>query len=89
MHTLFAILGGCVLLGVFALLGKLWGGHVSGIVVAAKVFVPVWLVVSLVNIWVGVTKAGYGVAQELPILFLVFGVPASVAIITSWQLAKA
>jgi len=57
--------------------------------VAAKAFVPLWLVVSLVNLWVGVTKAGYTVAQELPILAVVFAVPTALAVVVAWQLAKA
>lgn len=55
---------------------------------AAKVFVPVWLVVSLVNMWIGVTRAGYTVAQELPILLVVFAVPAVIAAFAVWQLEK-
>lgn len=88
MHMLFVITGGVLLLGVFALFGKLWGGDVAGIAAAAKVFVPVWLVVALVNMWVGVTKAGYSVAQEMPILLVVFTVPAVVAVLVAWQLAR-
>ncbi len=88
MHMLLVIIGGVVLLGVFALFGKLWGGDVAGIATAAKVFVPVWLAVALVNMWVGVTRAGYTVTQELPILLLVFAVPAALAAIVAWQLAK-
>ena len=38
-----------------------------------------WLVVSLVNMWVGVTKAGYSVREEFPILLIVFLVPALLA----------
>lgn len=85
MHMLLVITGGVLLLGVFALFGKLWGGDVAGIATAAKIFVPVWLVVALANMWVGVTKAGYTFAQELPILLAVFLAPAIVAGITTWQ----
>ncbi len=88
MHMLLVIIGGVVLLGVFALFGKLWGGDVSGIATAAKAFVPVWLAVALVNMGVGVARAGYTVAQELPILLVVFAVPAALAAIVAWQLAK-
>lgn len=88
MHMLLVIVGGIVLSGVFALFGKLWGGDVAGLVTGAKFFIPVWLGVSLVNMWVGVTKAGYTVAQELPILLVVFAVPAALAAILAWQLAK-
>jgi len=88
MHMLLVMLGGAILLGVFALFGKLWGGDVAGVALGAKVFVPVWLLIALTNMWVGVTKAGYSVAQELPILFVVAAVPTAIATLMAWQLTK-
>jgi hypothetical protein len=88
MHMLLVIAGGVILLGVFALFGKLWGADVAGIAAGARLFIPVWLVVAIANMWVGVTKAGYTVAQELPILAVVFIVPAILAAALAWQLAK-
>ncbi|WP_374889432.1 hypothetical protein [Ensifer soli] len=88
MHMLQVILAGLLLLAVFALFGRLWGGDAAAVSVAAKAFVPLWLVLSLVNLWVGVTKAGYTVTQELPILLVVFAVPAAVAALAAWQLAR-
>ena len=88
MHMLSVIGGGFLLLAVFGLFGRLWGGDVAGVAAGAKVFIPVWLAVSLVNMWIGVAKAGYTVLQELPILFVVFAVPAAVAAAAAWQLSK-
>ncbi len=88
MHMLQVILGGAVLLGVFALFGKLWGDDVAGIASGARAFIPVWLAIALVNMWVGVTKAGYTVTQELPILLVVFLVPSALAALVAWQLTK-
>lgn len=88
MHMLLVIVGGIVLLGVFSLFGKLWGGDVTGIAAGAKLFIPVWLAVALVNMWVGVTKAGYTVVQELPILLVVLAVPAALAAALAWQLTR-
>ncbi|MGE0765585.1 MAG: hypothetical protein AB7L90_03905 [Hyphomicrobiaceae bacterium] len=82
------IVGGLVLLGVFALFGKLWGGDAARAALAAKVFMPAWLLVAVVNMWVGVTKAGYTVQQETPILFIVFAVPAAAAGLAIWHLTK-
>ena len=59
MHMLMVIVGGAVLLGVFLLFGKLWGGEAAALAWAAKVFIPVWLVVFIANLWVGVSHAGY------------------------------
>jgi len=88
MHILLVIVGGVVLLGVFALFGRLWGGDAAGAAMGARASVPVWLIVALVNMWAGIAKAGYTVAQELPILFVVFIVPAEIAAFTARQLAK-
>ncbi|WP_442583929.1 hypothetical protein ACSBOB_00275 [Mesorhizobium sp. ASY16-5R] len=85
---LLVIVGGAVLLGVFALFGKLWGGDIAGIAAGAKLFIPVWLAVASVKMWVGVTKAGYTVAQELPVLLLVLAVPCALAALVAWQLAR-
>ncbi|WP_250634311.1 hypothetical protein [Pinirhizobacter soli] len=82
------ICGGIVLLGLFMLFGKLWGGTTLDLVLAAKVFIPIWLIVSVTNLWVGVTKAGYSVRDELPILLIVFAVPTVAAAIAIWRLAR-
>jgi len=89
MHVAMVIGGGLVLLGLFVLFGWLWGASAAGMALAAKVFVPAWLAISLINMWVGVTHAGYTVRQEAPILVLVFLLPAVVAGIVAWQLSRA
>ncbi|MCD2165269.1 hypothetical protein [Comamonas koreensis] len=89
MHMLLVMLTGLLLLAVFALLGKLWGADADSIMLAAKYFIPVWLGVALVNMWVGVHKAGYTVAQELPILLVNFAVPAALALGLVWWLGRA
>lgn len=88
MHMIMVIGGGFVLLGLFMLFGKLWGGAAPDLGLAAKLFVPVWLIVSLTNLWVGVTKAGYSVRDELPILLVIFAVPAAAAAVVIWRLAR-
>jgi hypothetical protein len=35
--------------------------------------------------WIGVAKAGYSVAEELPIFALIFILPAAAAIIVKWK----
>jgi hypothetical protein len=39
------------------------------------------------NLWVGVSHAGYSVREELPILLLLFAVPAAVALLVRWKFA--
>jgi hypothetical protein len=89
MHVALVILGGIVLLGLFILFGWLWGASPAAMALAARVFLPVWLLVALVNMWVGVQHAGYSVREELPILFVVFLVPAVIAGFAAWRLARA
>lgn len=88
MHMILVIAGGIVLLCLFTLFGKLWGGSTSDLRLAAKLFVPIWLAISLVNMWIGVTKAGYSVREELPILGIVFAIPAIVAAVAIWRLSR-
>jgi len=89
MHALMIITVGLGVLGIFCIFGKARAG-LPGVVRAAKVFLPVWLVASLINLSVGVLKAGYTVAQELPILLAVFGTPALAALlILRWAQPKA
>jgi hypothetical protein len=55
---------------------------------AAKIFIPVWLAIAIVNLWVGVSKAGYTLREELPILLIVFALPAAAAAFASWHFSR-
>jgi hypothetical protein len=88
MHVALVILAGLVLLGVFVLFGWLWGASAAAMSLAAKLFVPAWLVLAVVNMWVGVHHAGYSVREELPILLVVFLVPAALSGFLVWWLAR-
>jgi hypothetical protein len=83
MHTIMVVTGGLVLLLALCVIGHVRGGA-SGIGGAARLFLPVWLVVSVINLAVGVRSAGYTVAEELPVLLVIFGVPAAAAIVVLW-----
>jgi hypothetical protein len=86
MHTLKVIFGGFLLLGVCLLLGRWIGGAaVTVFATAIKYFLVLWLVATLVNMWVGVRKAGYSIKDEAPVALLVFAVPAIVAIVIWWR----
>jgi hypothetical protein len=84
MRTLVIILGGLVLLGLLVFGGRLIGGA-AVMVTGAKIFIPIWLVAALVNMWVGVSQAGYSVTEELPIFLLIFAVPALAATFVWWK----
>ncbi len=82
MHTLMVIGGGFVLLAAFAVAARLGNFSLSS---AALGFVPVWFLASVYNLYVGVSTAGYTVAEEMPILVVVFAVPAVAAVFLWWK----
>ena len=89
MHTIMVVAGGLLLLGVCLLAGRAFGGSTpSAVAHAARYFIPLWLIVALINMWIGVSRAGYTVAQELPILIVVFAIPAAVALYIWWTLSR-
>ena len=88
MHIVLVMIGGILQLGIFLLFGWLWGNNAAAMALAAKIFVPFWLVVVAVNMWVGVAHAGYSVKDEFPILLANFLIPTIVAGIAAWQLAR-
>lgn len=88
MHVLLTILGGALLLGVFLLFGHLWGANAPSVVLAGKAFVPVWLAVAIANLLIGVNHAGYTVREELPILGIVFLLPAALAGLAIWHFSR-
>lgn len=90
MHTVKMLAAGFALLGVLLFLSpRLNRSEAHPIAFAVKWFIPLWLVVSLINLVVGVTRAGYTVLEETPILFVVFGVPMAVALLLRWIFGRA
>ncbi|MGJ7903192.1 hypothetical protein [Lysobacter sp. 1R34A] len=88
MHTVMVILGGLALLGLCLLAARLFGGPGPGpMLTALKLFLPLWFIGAAINLWIGVARAGYSVAEELPIFLLVFGAPAAVALLLWWKLS--
>ena len=90
-HTLKVIAGGLLLLGLLVVAARFVHSTapVAGMAAAARWFVPIWLIGSAINLWVGVAKVGYSVAEEAPIFLVVFAVPAAVAILVAWSLSRA
>jgi hypothetical protein len=86
MRTALFLVAGFFLLAAALLLGKLFSTNYPGATFAATVtYIALWLIVAGANMWVGVARAGYSVAEELPIFVLIFAVPAAVAIILKWK----
>jgi hypothetical protein len=84
MHTLKIILGGFILLGLCFIAGRWIGAAIS---TAMKCFLVLWLIGTLANMWVGVSRAGYSVRDEAPVALAVFAVPAIAAILIWWKSA--
>ena len=55
---------------------------------SALVFLALWLVGAGINMWLGVSRAGYSVAEEAPIFLVVFLVPAVVALVVWWRFSR-
>ncbi|AZM95298.1 MAG: hypothetical protein ACTJG4_08055 [Vreelandella alkaliphila] len=80
MHTVMIILAGLVLLAVFVVFARIASIRFARLL---PVYLVVWLICTAINMWIGVSQAGYSVMQELPFLLIVFTVPALVAILWS------
>jgi len=87
MCTALFLVSGSLLLASFLVLGRLFSANYPGAtVLATAAYVALWLAIAGANMWIGVAKAGYSVAEELPIFLLIFGLPAAVAVILKWKL---
>ncbi len=87
MRTSLFLLAGFLILGGSLLLGKLFSENYPGaIFVATVAYVALWFFIVSGNMWVGVTRAGYSVSEELPIFLLIFGLPTAVAIFLKWKI---
>jgi hypothetical protein len=89
MHTISVVAGGLLLLGLCMLIGRwIGGGSPSVMAMAALYHIPIWLVAAAINMWVGVSKAGYSVAEEFPIFLVIFAIPAAVAAFLWWRFSR-
>ena len=73
------VLGLCSLAGRI-LAGRILGGA-TGTATAAIVFLPLWLAGAGINMYFGVKRAGYSIADETSIFLVVFIVPAEAALV--------
>jgi hypothetical protein len=76
MHTLIMVGGGLVALGLFVLFAVLVKRSPAD---GARLFIVPWLAASLYNLYLGMARAGIPLSVELPVLVVVFGVPAAAA----------
>lgn len=76
-HSMMMIMGGLILLTIMVSLQR------SGRAAGAMRFIPVWLVISIVNMVVGVYYAGYSWREEFMVLLMIFGIPAAIAFVVA------
>jgi len=86
MRTAIFIVCGFLLWGACLAAPKLLlGAQASSMTAATAVFVALWFAVAAVNLWLGISKAGYSFAEELPIFLLIFLLPALAAVLVGWK----
>jgi hypothetical protein len=86
MRTVLFLVAGFLLLSGSLLLGRLFSANYpAATTVATLAYLALWLLIAGANMWVGVARAGYSVAEELPIFLLIFGLPTVVAGILKWK----
>ncbi len=86
MRTALFLAVGVLLLAAATILGRLFSANFPNAPVQSTAsFVVVWLVICAFNMWTGVTRAGYGVAEELQVFALLFLVPTVLAILARWR----
>lgn len=89
MHTIKVIGIGFALLGILLVATpRLAVSAGRPIPFAIRLFLPLWFVGALINLWIGVSRAGYTVMEEAPVFLLVFGVPALAGLLILWLTSR-
>jgi hypothetical protein len=86
MRTVIIILGGFVLWAICLAVAKLFGSaSPTSLAYATRAFAVTWFLIAAVNMWIGVTQAGYSFKDELPIFLVIFLLPVTTAIVVKWR----
>jgi hypothetical protein len=87
MRTALILMSGLLLFAGLFFYSRLFIQHYPGALAWATYgFVAVWLAATAFNMWVGITHAGYSIREELPIMLMLFAVPAAIALLVRWKL---
>ncbi|WP_159992791.1 hypothetical protein [Roseomonas sp. 18066] len=81
---MLTVMGGIVLLGVVALVGRMSGSPVQ----ALRVFILLWGAMVLANTWFSVTQADRGFLDQWQERAIGFAVPALVAWLLLWWICR-
>ena len=86
MRTALFLTSGLLLMASTLILARLFAEHFpSAPNWALALGLGLWLAATVANMWIGVSRAGYSIADELPILLLLFAVPAAAAVLIRWR----
>lgn len=86
MRTILFLVSGLLLMASLLIAGRMFSEHFpSAPNWALALGLGLWLAVTGANMWIGASKAGYSVGEELPILALLFLVPAAAAVLVRWR----
>jgi hypothetical protein len=81
--------GGLVLLALCLVTARVLArGTTPAYLHATVVFAALWTAMAAFNMWVGVTRAGYGFMEELPIFFLIALVPVVLGFFLQYRLLR-
>ena len=80
MRTLLIIVVGVAVLALMLFLGRRFQAASA----AVRLFLAFWFFIAAINMWIGISTAGYTFVEELPVFVLIFGLPAGMA----WYLTK-
>jgi len=87
MRTMLIIFAGFVLWGIGLGIARLLSNFSASSTTAATIsFVVLWFIISALNMWIGISQAGYSFQEELPIFLLIFLLPAATAVLVKWKL---
>lgn len=87
MRTLLLTVGGLVLGALLLGLAAAVAGGRAALGWATAAFLALWFAIAAGNLWLGVSRAGYSLREDLPVFLLIFGLPALAALLARWKLA--
>jgi small basic protein len=89
MHTLKVLAGGVLLLGLCLVIGRMLGSSPTvGLTRGMQAFIVLWFIIAATNLWFGVARAGYTLAEEATVFSYVFLGPVVVAMGLWWILTR-
>ena len=88
MHTIKVLAAGFALLAACLVFGRSLGNRAQAWSSVPRCSFRCGSSGAAINMWIGVSRAGYSVADEAPVFLMVFGIPAAVALLVIWRTAR-